>query len=146
MPYIKVYIHLVWSTKNRQPLLSSPDIRKKVWNHILENAREKDIYIDFIGGYNNHCHCLVSLGCDQTIKNTVQLIKGESSFWINKQQLFETQFAWQNDYFAASVSESLLEKTREYIKNQEEHHKNKSFDEEYKDFILKHGFVYLEEN
>ncbi|QQS51775.1 MAG: IS200/IS605 family transposase [Bacteroidota bacterium] len=146
MPYIKLYIHFVWSTKNRYPFLNTPDLRRKVWNHIQENASEKGVFIDFIGGYSDHCHCLVSLGTDQTIQNVMQLIKGESSFWINKQQLCEVQFAWQNDYFAVSVSESLLEKTREYIKNQEVHHKNKSFDEEYKDFVLKHGFVYLEEN
>lgn len=146
MPYIKLYIHFVWSTKNRYPFLNTPDLRRKVWNHIQENASEKGVFIDFIGGYSDHCHCLVSLGTDQTIQNVMQLIKGESSFWINKQQLCEAQFGWQNDYFAVSVSESMLEKTREYIKNQEVHHKNKSFDEEYKDFVLKHGFVYLEEN
>lgn len=140
MPFVKVYIHFVWSTKNRHPFLSTHDLRKTMWQHIHENARKKDIYIDFISGYSDHCHCLVSLGVEQTIKEIAQLIKGESSFWINKQQLCESKFIWQDDYFAVSVSESIIEKTREYIKNQEEHHKTISFMDEYNDFLVKIGF------
>ncbi len=149
MPYVKVFVHFVWSTKNRIPLLESPGLRQEVWQHIFENAKKKNIYIDFIGGYTNHCHCLVSLGIDQTIKDIAQLIKGErqsprrrqSSFWINKQKLCKTQFNWQNDYFAASVSESMIDMTRNYIKNQEEHHKHKSFTDEYNEFLVRHGFT-----
>ena len=59
MPFLKVYIHCVWSTKNRIPYLHSKEIRLTVWNHIRENAREKGIFIDFINGYSDHCHCLV---------------------------------------------------------------------------------------
>jgi len=113
---------------------------------MLENARDKGIFIDFIGGYTDHCHCLVSLGFDQTIKNAMQLIKGESSYWINNQKLIDSHFQWQNDYFAASVSESMLDITRNYIRNQEEHHKNKSFDDEFNDFLLKHGFKKIDDD
>ena len=84
MPYIKTYIHFVWSTKNRFPFLDSKELRQKVWHHIKENAKEKGIFIDFVNGYTDHCHCLVSLGADQTIQKTMRLIKGESSFWINQ--------------------------------------------------------------
>lgn len=70
----------------------------------------------------------------------MQLIKGESSFWINKQGLTHQKFEWQDEYFAVSVSESALDKVREYIKNQEEHHKQKSFQEEYDEFIAKYNF------
>ena len=140
MPYVKLYIHFVWSTKNRYPFLSTPDLRAKVWLHIRDNAKKKNIYIDFINGFSDHCHCLVALGVDQTIKDVVQLIKGESSYWINKEQLCKSKFKWQDDYFAASVSESMTDKTREYIKNQEEHHKHKSFKDELNDFLEKHGF------
>ena len=80
MPFIKVYIHFVWSTKNREPFLITPKIRKTLWQHIKENAKEKGIFIDFINGYCDHCHCLVSLGVDQNIQKIMQLIKGESSF------------------------------------------------------------------
>ena len=73
MPFIKVYIHFVWSTKNRIPFLNNKELRVKVWNHIKENAREKGVFIDFISGYSDHCHCLISLGSDQTIQKTIQL-------------------------------------------------------------------------
>lgn len=140
MPFVKVYLHCVWSTKNRIPYLDSIELRQKVWNHIKENAIQKGIYIDFINGYADHCHCLISLGVDQNIQKVMQLIKGESSFWINKNELTKEKFQWQEEYFAVSVSESILDKVREYIKNQEEHHKKKSFQEEYDEFILKYGF------
>jgi len=140
MPFLKVYIHFVWSTKNRVPYLDSKELRQKVWNHIRENAKEKGIFIDFINGYNDHCHCLISLGVDQTIQKVMQLIKGESSFWINKQGLTQQKFEWQDEYFAVSVSESVPEKVRNYIKNQEEHHLKKSFQAEYNEFMSKYKF------
>jgi putative transposase len=139
MPFIKVYIHFVWSTKNREPFLDSKELRLKVWDHIRENARSKGIYLDFVSGYSDHCHCLVSLGLDQTIQKIMQLIKGESSFWINKNQLTKQKFEWQDEYFAVSVSESILEKVRNYIQNQEDHHRKKSFEEEYSEFLDIYG-------
>ncbi len=145
MPFIKVHIHFVWSTKNREPYLSTKEMRQKVWQHIRENAENKGIFVDFINGHKEHCHCLVSLGSDQTIEKLMQLIKGECSFWINKQSEFleslgGKKFEWQNEYFAVSVSESQIDKVRNYIKNQEEHHKHKTFQEEYDEFILRFGF------
>ena len=140
MPFIKVYIHFVWSTKNRKPLLKTKEIRQKMWEHIRTNAREKGIFIDFINGYEDHCHCLISLGIDQTIQKTMQLIKGESSFWMNRQNLIPSKFEWQDEYFAVSVSESVLGRVREYIRNQEEHHSNKTFTQEYDEFIKRYGF------
>ncbi len=137
---IKVYIHFVWSTKNREPHLYSKELRLKVWNHINENARDKGVYIDFISGYSDHCHCLVSLGFDQSIQRVMQLIKGESSFWINKHSLTKQKFEWQDEYFAVSVSESSLNIVREYIKRQEVHHSNKTYQEEYDEFLSYHGF------
>ena len=80
-------------------------MRLKVWNHLRDNAKEKGIFIDFVNGYSDHCHCLVSPGVVQTIQKIMQLIKGESSFWINKNGLTEHKFEWQDEYYAASVSE-----------------------------------------
>jgi len=140
MAYVKVYIHFVWSTKNREPFLETKELREKVWKHIRENAKEKEIFIDFINGYAEHCHCLISLGIDQTIQKTMQLIKGESAFWINKNELTAAKFEWQDEYFAVSVSESLLDKVRNYVKNQEAHHTRKTFQEEYDEFMVKYGF------
>ncbi len=93
MPWVKVWIHFVWSTKNREPFLTD-EIRQKVFQHIRENAQKKDIYLDLIGGYVDHVHCLISLGTDQTIEKIMQLIKSESSFWINKNHLCKIKFEW----------------------------------------------------
>ena len=140
MPLIKVYIHFVWSTKNRVPYLNTKELRLKVWNHVRENSREKEIFIDFINGYSDHCHCLVSLGAGQTMQKVMQMIKGESSFWINQNKLTKLKFEWQDEYYAASVSESIVDTVRDYIKNQEEHHKNITFMEECDEFIRISGF------
>ena len=140
MPFVKVYIHFVWSTKKRVQTLSTPELRQKVWEHIMENAKKKDLFIDFVNGHAEHCHCLISLGVDQTISKVIQLIKGESAFWFNKQGLTQQKLEWQDEYFAVSVSESQLDKVRNYIKNQEEHHKHKTFQQEYDEFIIKYGF------
>ena len=145
MPFIKVYIHFVWSTKNRVPLLNSKEIRQKVWNHIKENAHKKGIFIDYVNGYSDHCHCLVSLNSNQTIQQIIQLIKGESSFWINKHLITEQKFEWQDEYYAVSVSESMIETVRNYIKNQEEHHLNNTFNQEFDEFVSKNGFQKFEE-
>ncbi|MBK7243974.1 MAG: IS200/IS605 family transposase [Saprospiraceae bacterium] len=140
MPFVKVYIHFVWSTKNRVPFLDSKELRLKVWNHMRDNAIAKGIFIDFVNGYSDHCHCLVSLGVDQTIQKIMQLIKGESSFWINKNGLTKHKFEWQDEYYAASVSESILNKVRTYIKSQEEHHRKKTCQDEFDEYISSNGF------
>jgi REP element-mobilizing transposase RayT len=142
MPFIKIWIHFVWATKKRQPFLTR-DIRKKVFAHIRENAFKKKIHLDFVNGHTDHVHCLISLNREQTIANIAQLIKGESSCWINKNKLCKENFEWQDDYFAVSVSESAVNKVREYIKKQEAHHAKKTFEEEYNEFIEKYGFEIL---
>ena len=140
MPFINVNIHFVWSTKNRLPFLGTHEKRETVWRHIKQNAESKGIYVDHVNGYTDHCHCLVSLGADQSLSKVMQLIKGESSFWVNKTQLCAHKFEWQDEYFAASVSKSELDKVRNYIRNQEHHHGKKTFQEEYEAFMLHYGF------
>jgi putative transposase len=142
MPFLKIWIHAVWSTKNRMPFLAH-EIRQQVFTHIHENAKSKDIFLSCVNGYTDHIHCFISLGSDQTISKVLQLIKGESSFWINKNKLCKDKFEWQDEYFAVSVSESKLEVTRNYILQQEEHHKKKSFGEEYNEFIVKYNLKEL---
>ena len=86
---------------------------------------------------------LISLGASQAVSKLAFLIKGESSNWINKNKLSEIRFEWQDEYIAVSVSESQIEKVRAYIKNQEEHHRKKSFKVEYDLFIEKYGMRIL---
>ena len=144
MPYTKVYIHFVWSTKNRVPYLDSKELRMKVWSHIKANAKEKGIFVDYVNGYEDHCHCLVSIRVDQNIQKIMQMIKGESSYWINKNKLTRNKFEWQDEYFAVSVSESMIERVRNYIKKQDEHHGKKTFIQEYDEFIRNYNFQQIE--
>jgi REP element-mobilizing transposase RayT len=139
MPWIKVWLHFVWSTKDRHPFLTG-EIRQRVFDHIRENAKLKNIHIDFINGWLDHVHCLISLGGNQTIEEIMKLIKGESSHWINKNKLTRLRFEWQNEYFVASVSESNLSAVRKYIAEQEKHHREISFDQEFETFLVRAGF------
>nr|WP_228467037.1 transposase [Adhaeribacter swui] len=115
-------------------------MRTQVFRHIRENAQEKGIYVYMINGHIDHVHCLVSLGLNQNVAKVMQLIKGESAFWINQNNLCPGKFEWQDEYFAVSVSESMVNKVREYIKSQEAHHQLKSYQEEQEDFKRLYGF------
>lgn len=139
MAFVRVWIHAVWGTKNRHPYLIN-DIKQKVINHIKDNAKQKEIFIDTINGHHAHIHCLLALNAEMSISKAMQLIKGESTFWINKEKITNQKFEWADQYFAISVSESQLDKVRAYINNQEEHHKKTSFSDEYDNFIQTYQF------
>ncbi|OGU38997.1 MAG: transposase [Ignavibacteria bacterium GWB2_35_12] len=139
MSFVKIMIHAVWGTKNREPYLQK-DVRKILFEHIIENAKSKNIYIDTINGHLDHIHCLFSLGSETSISKAMQLIKGESAFWANKEKIIKYKLDWANEYFAVSVSESMIEKVRNYIINQEEHHRKKTFVEEFNEFKKKYKF------
>jgi REP element-mobilizing transposase RayT len=96
-----------------------------------ENGRSKGVAVDSINGYMEHCHCLTALRATQTMSKVIQLMKGESARWINKKKLCNEKFEWQDDFYGVSVSEGDLDRVRRYINNQEEHHKKKSFAEEF---------------
>ncbi len=139
MPFIKVMIHFIWSTKNRAPIISK-ELKPLLLTHIKDNSIQKEIFIDCLNCVEDHIHILVSLGIEQTIAKTAMLIKGESSFWVNKQNIIKQKFEWQDDYIALSVSQSAIETVRKYINGQEEHHKKKAFTQEYDEFLEAHGF------
>jgi len=114
-------------------------IRSVVFQHIYENALCKNIYIDCVGGYNDHVHCLFRIRNDQVVNEVLRLLKGESSRWINKTNLTRGKFEWQKEYLALSVSESQIDRVRMYIRNQETHHGGKSSADEYAQFIRRLG-------
>ena len=134
MPFVRIWIHLVWITLNGESYLTK-DIRSKIFNHIRENAKAKGIYLDFINGYFEHVHCLISMNSEQNISRIAHLLKGESSYWINQNRLTKSKFHWQDEYFAKSVSDTDINRVRDYIKNQEIHHRKRTFQEEYDEFI-----------
>lgn len=142
MAYIRIWVHCVWGTKNRE-VYFTPANKMPIIEHIRENAVKKEIYIDFLNLCKDHVHCLISLNAGQSIDKIMQLLKGESSFWINKKRIFQGKFEWADEYFAVSVSESQVNTVREYIKNQEHHHAIKTWAQEYDKFMEKFGFQYV---
>jgi REP element-mobilizing transposase RayT len=136
--YYKVWIHLVWGTKSRQKLLRQ-EFRKTIFQHIKEKAEKEDYKIDMINGVEDHIHCLLSLNPKFSISEVVNKLKGESSHWINSEDFLKIKFAWQKGFGAFSVSESNIEKVRAYIINQEEHHKEVSFAEEWERLLELHN-------
>lgn len=139
MPFIKLWIHAVWSTKNRAPILLH-GIRQNIFKHIKDYGALKNICVDTVNGHIDHVHCLISLKAKQDIATVLKLLKSECSHWAYKQKLFPCGLNWQDEYFAVSVSESGVDAVREYILNQEEHHKMKTFRKEYDEFIELYGF------
>jgi len=138
MPYVKMS-HLIWATKRRRSLISK-QLKPLLIAHIKNNCAEKGIYLDAINCVEDHIHLLVSLKATQTIANVVKLIKGESSNWVNKQQIINERFEWQRAYFALSVCESAIKHVRRYIADQEAHNARKTSKSEH-DLLLKiHGF------
>ncbi len=140
MSYVRIWLHCVWGTKRNQKRIAQ-SLHQKLIKHIREKADKKGIYIDSINAHQNHVHCLISQSATQSISKVINQIKGEASFWINKEKLTETKFEWSDRYFSVSVSESHVDRVRAYIRNQQEHHKKKTWEEEYQEFIQKYGFV-----
>ncbi len=130
---------MMWSTKNRVPLINK-NLKPTLLKHIKDNSVTKNFHIDFQNCVEDHIHILINHHPDQKLSDVIRLIKGESSYWINNNKLLNVKFEWQDEYIAVSVSESILNKVRDYIKNQEEHHKKITFMDEYNEFIKKYGF------
>jgi putative transposase len=140
MSFVSIWVHVVWGTKRRAPLLEK-NVRQALFTHIRENAREKGIHLDHINGYVDHVHCLISMNPKQNIADIVLLLKGESAYWVNhKTQLLNQPLKWCEDYYAASVGKSGIEAVRRYIRNQEAHHQKKTFERECAEFIRVYGF------
>ena len=129
MSYVRIWVHCVWTTKDRIPYLRD-QIRDEIISHVRENSKLKGIYMDHINGHHEHLHALISLGGKQNTSDIMQRIKGESSFWINKNKFTKLKFEWQDDYYAVSVGMDQLDNLREYIRNQGQHHKKVSLQDE----------------
>lgn len=139
MPYLSLWVHVVWSTKDRAPILLQ-GVREEIFRHIKENGHLKNIYVDVVNGHIDHVHCLLSLKANHNIATVVRLLKGECSHWANQHRLLPGRLDWQDEYFAVSVSASAVGRVRSYILNQEEHHLAKSFQHEYDQFVKLYGF------
>lgn len=125
----KIWVHVVFSTKNRVPLIKEP-LGKKLYPFIRNQLQEKKCYLKTIGGIEDHIHMLFSLHQNISLADMVKQIKGASAYWINHNDLISEKFSWQTGYGAFSVSESQKARVQKYIENQKEHHRTKSFQEE----------------
>lgn len=137
--YTKIWLHIIFATHNREKSLADKELRKKLSNYFYQYSKGKDIYMKINFVNLDHVHILIDLPTKISIADIMQLLKGSSSNWINKQVNFK--FAWSKGYAAFSVSESNIDKVVKYILNQEEHHREKSFSEEYEEFLTKHKIV-----
>ncbi len=116
MSFVKIWIHVVWTTKNRAPVLVK-EKRQELFEHIHNNGLAKKLMIEIVNGHHNHVHCLLRLRNDQTIMKVVQLLKGESAHWANKMKMLPEKLVWQKEYYAVGVSESAVPKVKAYIFN-----------------------------
>ena len=134
--YSSLWVHLIWSTKNREPILT-PSLKAEVYSVINGIANDYEIYLDCINGVEDHVHLLVRLRTDQSVADVVKTIKGNS--WEYFKEIPEKYVTWQDGFAAFSVSPDQVKRVRNYIYNQEKHHQSKSFSEELKEIkqILK---------
>lgn len=137
---VKIWVHLVWGTYNHQKIITK-ELGKKLFNHFISKAKEEKIHIEKLHIRPEHVHMLIELPSTKPIDTVVRLIKGESSFWVNDNKLMSVKFKWQRGYGAFSVSASQLNIVKKYIANQDEHHRVKTFEEEYDDWQKKYGIL-----
>ncbi len=141
--YVKVFIHLVWSTKNREPFLRK-DVHPVVVQHILDYSKIQKIFINAINIQKDHIHVLITMRSDQNIDEVAKLLKGESSHWINSENLIRPKFSWQRGYGAFSLSPSHIEAVKNYISSQNEHHRKITYREEVLELLKKYGYDKVE--
>ena len=145
----KVALHLTFSTKDRARAVAYPELRTRLEGYVVGILKKLGCPSISTRAVIDHMHSLFLLSRTETVSNVVRVVKQESSRWI-KQQMPDrkdphlVKFHWQKGYAVFSVSESMLPRVKQYIENQEEHHKRMTFQEEYLGFLQKHGVVYDE--
>lgn len=139
--YTALFYHITFSTKLRKRFLT-PARCERVWPYIAGIAKNNKFEVRGVGGTADHVHILASMPPTRDVSKAVQLIKGGSSKWIHETFPELADFAWQEGFGAFSVSASNTKQTLRYIANQEEHHRTRSFKDEYLALLDKHGIEY----
>lgn len=137
-------MHIVFSTKNRDPFLADKDTRAEMHAYLGGTCNKLDCPVLVVGGVADHVHILCALSRNQSIAQLVGEIKRASSKWIKTKGRILTKFAWQNGYGVFSVGQSEVERVRAYIATQEEHHRKKTFQDEYRSFLTEYGIEHDE--
>jgi putative transposase len=141
--FTSLHYHFVFSTKKREPWISH-EIEDRVWKFIGGIARDNGMKTLLVGGMPDHIHLAIALPPTQSVSKALQLLKGGSSKWIKDSLPQMRGFAWQDGYGAFAVSKSNLPDVLAYIKDQQNHHRFKSFQEEYLSFLRRHEIPYDE--
>jgi len=139
----KVYVHITFSTKNRYPFIDD-NVKQTLWAYIAGLCRTLECIAIRVGGHNDHVHVCCLLSKRVTQVELLQEIKRKSSQWMKTQGVQYNDFYWQDGYALFSVNPSELEKVVEYIDNQSEHHKKRTFQEELLAFLNKYKVEYDE--
>ena len=142
--YSRIWLHLVWTTLNRERLLNLASAAK-LSGFLSEYADSKGIYLKINFVNPEHVHALIDLPTGTTVEEVMQLFKGASSHWVNEQGLVAGKFSWGRGYGCFSVSQSNVADVAKYIADQAEHHRVKSFAEEFRAFVEKHGLHWHDE-
>ncbi len=141
--FARLYVHLIFSTKHRERIITDR-VRQPLHAYmatVMQNFGSPPILVNSV---EDHVHILFELGRTAAISHAVEEVKTTSSKWIKTQGAEFAKFAWQSGYGAFSVSESFVPTVRDYIATQREHHRVKSFQEEYRTFLEKHGLTFDE--
>lgn len=133
-----VYIHLVFSTKERRPLLRDPELRRDLHSEIGGITKQLNCPPILVGGFHDHIHLLARFGRTITQAEWVKEIKRVSNLWLKERGTQFRDFEWQGGYAAFSVSQSNLEQVKSYIANQEHHHRRMDFQDELRSLLRKH--------
>ena len=136
---VQVYVHLVFSTKHRKPYLRDRDFRDQTHRYFAGIGRNLQSPAVIVGGVEDHVHVLCRLGKTVAVADFVRDLKRDSSKWIKSEQPRLVEFHWQQGYGAFSISHSHVEALKEYIANQEEHHRRESFQDEFRRLCAKYG-------
>lgn len=136
---IKVYVHIVFSTKHRKPFLRDDDFRERTHRYLAGACRNLHCPTLLVGGVQDHVHLLCTLGKTVDIAALIRDLKRDSSKWIKTEQPSLADFHWQNGYGAFSLSPSHIEALKAYIANQNEHHRSESFEDEFRRLCARYG-------
>ncbi|MCX6137727.1 MAG: IS200/IS605 family transposase [Ignavibacteriales bacterium] len=140
----RVLVHIVFSTKNRCPCLADKGIRCEMHAYLGGTCNKLECMVLTVGGAADHVHILCALSRNLAIAKVVGEIKRGSSKWIKTKGENLSKFAWQNGYGVFSVGQSEVERVRRYIAGQEDHHRVKTFQDEYRVFLQEYGVQYDE--
>jgi len=136
----QIYIHIVFSTKDRRPWLRDDDVRDQLCAYMATILRDNvDSPAIIINGVEDHVHALVRLSRSSAVMKVIQESKVESGKWLKRQEKVKSGFAWQSGYGAFSISASNMDEVRKYIHNQQEHHRRMSFKDEFRELCRRHG-------